>query len=530
MHNSRWWAVGAALALTLFALALAPEPLAARPANAAAAGPIPYYYVAPGGDCGGQTPCYGSVQAAIAAAPVLGEIRLAAGRYTGVFCTNEISAVAVITKPLILSGGYTPSNWTDADPVANPTILDPLGLGRAVVISQTNYVTIRGLTLTGGNANGQGGAPMAGQDAGGGLYLTHAVSVTLLNNIIISNTADHQAGQAGWGGGLFIEGCAGVTLVGNAIRDNAGNARAAGSGYGGGLYIGDSDHITLRDNVIAGNTAGAANGVGGGLYLTRCDDATLTGNVWADNTAALGGEGRGGGAYIANGARMTARGNRLERNIASAAGAGDGGGLYLLGGSGAAWDGLIASANVAAGAPGQRGQGGGVYALETDARFINLVLVENDAHTAGGGLYAAGASPTLIHPTLARNAGPGGALCAAADPGGFIDSDVHVTNAIIAGHALGAAAGPGSAIALDATLWYNNDAQATGAVARSADHHGDPAFAPDGYHLRPNSAARGLGVEAAAPADLDGQPRTACGGYDLGADELPCLALPAIVD
>jgi hypothetical protein len=188
-----------------------------------------------------RSPCYRSAQDGHQRPSRAGEIRLAAGRYTGAL--HPVSAVAVITKPIILSGGYTPSNWTDADPVANPTILDPLGLGRAVVISQTNYVTLRGLTLTGGNANGQGGAPMAGQDAGGGLYLTNLVSVTLLNNVIISNTADHQSGQAGWGGGLFIEACDGVTLDGNTIRGNSGNARAAGSGYGGGLYIGDSDHV-----------------------------------------------------------------------------------------------------------------------------------------------------------------------------------------------------------------------------------------------------------------------------------------------
>jgi hypothetical protein len=55
---------------------------------------------------------------------------------------------------------------------------------------------------------------------------------------------------------------------------------------------------------------------------------------------------------------------------------------------------------------------------------------------------------------------------------------------------------------------------------------GDPAFAPDGYHVTPGSAAldRGVnaGVAADAATDVDGDVRPAPAGThpDLGADEI----------
>lgn len=529
MLHVRRWAGALALALLLCAVALAPEPLAAgSAASKVADAALPtVYYAAPDGDCGGRSPCYRSVQEAINALPAGGEVRLAAGRYTGVARMGALRAAAIITKPLTLSGGFTPANWDAPDPAAHAAILDAANLGRVVVISDTAHVTLQGLTLTGGVADGQGGAPMAGQDAGGGLYLSNVVSVTLRHNTILSNTADLTAGQAGWGGGLFAQGCEGVALQGNALRTNSANAH--GPGYGGGVYIGDSDGVALRGNVIQGNTAGAGNGVGGGLYLTRCPGAALEGNALLGNTASISGEGRGGGAYVANSARIAARGNRAENNVASVDGRGYGGGVYLLGGPGAVWENLLAVGNMASARSYQPGYGGGVYLVESDALFANAVLVENEATEAGGGVYAAGASPRFLHATLKANRGAGGAVRAAADPGGFISSRVAMTNTLIAGHEVGAVGNPGSPITLHATLWHDNDRPTVGDVASSADYEGDPAFEADGYRLTFNSAARGRGVASEARADCDGQPRTACGGYDLGADELMCVAAPAVM-
>jgi len=51
------------------------------------------------------------------------------------------------------------------------------------------------------------------------------------------------------------------------------------------------------------------------------------------------------------------------------------------------------------------------------------------------------------------------------------------------------------------------------------DVEGDPAFAPDGYHLLPESDAINAGIESGVDVDIDGEPRPRHGAYDLGADE-----------
>ncbi len=90
------------------------------------------YYVAPGGNCGGQTPCYGNIQDAVSTADDANDvIKVAAGLYTGVrtmgaFGSLKFIQVVVITKTLTLRGGYTTANWTTPDPYANPTILEPI--------------------------------------------------------------------------------------------------------------------------------------------------------------------------------------------------------------------------------------------------------------------------------------------------------------------------------------------------------------------------------------------------------------------
>jgi hypothetical protein len=51
------------------------------------------------------------------------------------------------------------------------------------------------------------------------------------------------------------------------------------------------------------------------------------------------------------------------------------------------------------------------------------------------------------------------------------------------------------------------------------EYMGDPAFAPDGFHLRSSSAAIDRGVEAGITDDIDGDHRPYGNRYDLGADE-----------
>jgi hypothetical protein len=79
----------------------------------------------------------------------------------------------------------------------------------------------------------------------------------------------------------------------------------------------------------------------------------------------------------------------------------------------------------------------------------------------------------------------------------------------------------GNTATLNATLWHGNTTPWSGNVISTSVHGGDPAFAPDGYHLTDSSAAIAPGVNAGVATDIDGdrRPQPPGGGYDLGADE-----------
>ncbi|RLJ03768.1 MAG: hypothetical protein DRP08_03040, partial [Candidatus Aenigmatarchaeota archaeon] len=106
--------------------------------------------------CNGiPAPCYTSFQDAVDAASPGDEIHIAQGAYTGVRQKGGITQVVYITKSLTLLGGWS-NDFSTRDPVAHPTVVDAQGLGRAVVVSGPVTVTLDGLRITGGNAQGLG--------------------------------------------------------------------------------------------------------------------------------------------------------------------------------------------------------------------------------------------------------------------------------------------------------------------------------------------------------------------------------------
>lgn len=146
-------------ALTLLATTASEPPVAQALATT--------HYVAPGGSCGGMTPCYATVQAAVDAASPGDTIKVAAGTYTGVQARAGLNQVVYITKSLAILGGYTTANWNVADPAANVATLNANGQGRVVYIAGAISVTIDGLRLTGGKAAGLGGGRLASTPAAG---------------------------------------------------------------------------------------------------------------------------------------------------------------------------------------------------------------------------------------------------------------------------------------------------------------------------------------------------------------------------
>jgi len=409
---------------------------------------------------------YTTIQAAVDAAND-GDLIKVAGVCVGASERGGVRQQVYLDKSLTIRGGYTTTNWTTPDPEANPTTLDALGQGRVLYITGDISPTVEGLRITGGRADDLGGsADVWARDVGGGVYVITATA-TIRDNQVFSNTSDG-------GGGLCLY-SSDATLSDNTVIYNTAD-------YGGGLYLRFSA-VTLSGNTVASNTA--ANH-GGGLYLSR-SDATLSGNTVAYNTAA-----GGGGGLCLGISDATLSSNTVISNSAE--------------------------------------NGGGMYLSCSDATLTNTIVADNQANTAGSGLYIGGSSPHLLHTTIARNSGGDGSGVYVTDYTGTW-STVALTNTILVSHTVGIYVTPGNTAMLEATLW-GTDTWANGTDWGGAgmvitgtlayNYWDDPAFAaPDAgdYHIGPGSAAIDRGVDAGVTVDIDGEPRPAGLGYDVGADE-----------
>jgi len=364
--------------------------------------------------------------------------------------------------------------------------------------------------------------------SGGGLYLLNSAAV-LTSNWIMTNTASLEDGE---GGGLALRFSA-ATLVSNTVQGNL--ASDGWNGWGGGLRLDDSP-ATLISNTIVSNSAtlggsGLGNGYGGGLHLHR-SDATLIGNRIAANNAGDRIWGEGGGVFLEGGAPYL-RSNTIAGNRACRWGDGRGGGLALTG-SEATLEANAVVSNTAALSPTARGEGGGI-ALWCSQPFTltNNLFADNQA-AQGSGLWSycgewGLTSGHLVHNTIANNHNGEGVFV-----GPF--TTLAFTNTILAGHTTAITVTTGSTATLQATLWWNNEANVGGGgtVYTMTDVYGDPLFADPAtwdYHIAGDSAALDAGVDAGVITDFDGEPRPSGSAYDIGADELQWrrVYLPLVV-
>ncbi|MBU0494491.1 MAG: hypothetical protein KKB13_21795, partial [Chloroflexi bacterium] len=320
------------LTLTLLALVGALTLLEAgnhSPPTAQAQGPDGYttYYVAPAGsNCGGMTPCYTTVQAAVDAVDDPGDVvKVAAGTYTGVQSRNGLDQAVYITKSLTIRGGYTTSDWDNQDPDTHVTTLDANGQGRVVTIAGAISVTVDGLHLTGGDATDQGGGLFG--DAGGGVYVLNA-TVTLSRNRIADNQATTDSWSDGAGGGVYVDTSL-ITLRGNQILNNQAAVGGLFAGGAGGGFYGVDSQVNLEGNQVQGNQAGGDFGTGGGVELDACADFRLVNNVIADNQADYG----GAGIWIGHMSGVPSNGHLIHTTIARNQGANDVAGVRVAGGS-----------------------------------------------------------------------------------------------------------------------------------------------------------------------------------------------------
>ena len=208
----------------------------------------------------------------------------------------------------------------------------------------------------------------------------------------------------------------------------------------------------------------------------------------------------------------------LDGNVFHSNSAQFGGGAFVTGSTGM-FRGNIVTSNTA-------DTGGGLVLEGSYQTLINNVIADNHCSTAGGGLWIYGASPQLLHNTIARNSGGDGS-------GVYItqlvwpeteSTVVTLTNTILVSHTVGISVTGGNTVTVNGILQYNTpitiSQSPTATVVVQNQYTGNPAFTPDGYHLMVGSAAIDKGIDASVTVDIDGELRPAGIGYDLGADEL----------
>jgi hypothetical protein len=474
------------------------------------------YVTTKGNDGGGTNSCLNSslpcrtVQVAVDVAGSGDEIRVATGVYTGVQVRSAMTQVLYINKSVTIRGGYTTTNWTTSYPITQPTVLDAQRQGRVVYISGNVTPTLDGLVVTGGNATGQiANCETDADGCGGGIFVYDAhpiiVNNVITNNIAAVTTSGFYTHTTGYGGGLFLNGATRAVISGNVIISNtAGMARC---GAGGGIYLFMSGYgnagMLVQSNQVLSNTATTTSfncAWGGGIHGGP-DGVLIQGNTIAGNWANIYGGGLGAGIYQWFGS-ATYLNNLVKGNLGSFSNQ-----AVLLGYSQSRFEGNRVVDNATSeGIRLMNGEGGGPI-------LVNNVVVRSGEQTvAASGGAVTPLTATLLHNTLVGSGTGYGVYVET----GYVT--LFLTDTIVASHTWGITNTypASSTVHADHTLfWANthNGIQGTSPVS------GNPAFAADGYHLSPGSAAIDHGVNAGVATDIDGEVRPKGCTFDIGADE-----------
>ena len=338
-----------------------------------------------------------AVQQAVNAA-TSGQVVKVAGYCAGVTETLGTTQTVLISgTALTLRGGYTITDWSVSNPVANLTVLDAQSADRVVLITAT-IGTVENISITRGSAAGI--VPPTSYDCtldsgcGSGIYADGALNlsgVALLRNLATGNGAG--AGARGP-----------ITLIDSELQEN----RSAASG--GGLYA--QTQVIVDSSSFYTNTAPDGAGLLA-LGAVEVDQSDFLGNSSAN---------RGGGIATANILSSTATGPNItitDTIFTNNAGGSSGGGISTLGGAHR----LVRVQFI----ENNAGNGGGIAVSLNPSNTAELpVLSVVDSQFLrnngglGGGLYARGTANVTGSQFISNTGGVGGG--AAIEPHGSANS------------------------------------------------------------------------------------------------------------
>ena len=209
----------------------------------------------------------------------------------------------------------------DASNLPNGLTIDANQQSRVVQIEADAIVSLRGLTLTGGQTSGPADGS-ANVDVGGGIF-TRARSALTLTACTVSGNRTGNGGSrvsfsrnGGNGGGIFAGFNSSLTLIGCTVSgnqtgnggDNSGFDGSGDGGRGGGIFADESSSLTLFDCTVSGNQTGdggdnsnsrarriGAGGDGGGIIAFNAQTLTLFACTISGNQTGQGGIDTSGG-------------------------------------------------------------------------------------------------------------------------------------------------------------------------------------------------------------------------------------------
>lgn len=440
---------------------------------------------------------------------------------------------------------------------------------RVITVSAGRNLTLRNLTVTGGQAADTGG---------GGVYLAGG-SLTLYGVHVTNNSA-------GYGGGIFQEGSGGrleavdSLIEGNTAANHGGGFYVRGNSkltntqvssnsaglHGGGLHV-DSGSTEITGGTFSGNHANGGNG--GGVNVNN--GLTIAGTQFSGNTAGASGGAltqwnKGntvtiskasfqnnssksqGGAALVNGS-LTLTESTFNGNTADSGNAGNtyGGGVHTT--SPATVTGSTFTGNQAkcTGCSFINGSGLSIELASGDLSLTTVTDCTFDGNTGwfGGGLNASYGTLNIRRSTfINNNAGYGAGLEAYVLNGDHLlfqnnkainngsgsgilvygGASLTLKNAILANYATGIEANSGT-VTEDNNLFYDNGSNGSTANGGTITPDGhslsglDPRLANPGggdNHLTAQSPAISAGTDLGITTDLDDRPRLD-GRFDIGA-------------